>query len=82
MHLQYISHCYKLLSAKDDCLLQTDGNIKFKGNLPAEEDELTACNRLDLVLDLLDNIGGSAVLNPIFRFYTRELPSESLDNVE
>ena len=45
--LETISHqvfFHKLLHAKEDCLLTARGNVNFKGDPMAQDEDLTPCN--------------------------------------
>jgi hypothetical protein len=79
-----ISHTdfyYKLVNAKEDCLLRTDGDVRYEGIRPQVDEELTACNKSDVVLDWLDCIGGAALVDYIFRVFSKDLGTKTLHDI-
>ena len=42
---------YKLFNAMEDCMLLTTGNIKFEGELPTRDEEMSSSNKSQVVLD-------------------------------
>ena len=72
---------FQLRNAKEDCLLlseTTGGKIKFHGSIPTENEDLTPTLESDVVLDWMDAIGGSKLVNQTFRVFSKELETESL----
>ena len=72
---------HKLLHIKEDCLLIAGGNINFKGAAVAIDEDLTPCNRSDVVLDLLDAIGGTTLIHHVFHTFNMNLAMETLYDI-
>ena len=72
---------FSLRNAKEDCLLlcaASGGNVKFHGNIPAEDEDLSPTLESDVVLDWLEALGGTKLVEHAFRVFAKELESESL----
>ena len=72
---------FSLRNAKEDCLLLSranGGKIKFQGYLPTEDEDLTPTLESDIVLDWMDAVGGSKLVENVFKTFSKELETESL----
>ena len=72
---------FSLRNAKEDCLLlsrENGGKIKFQGFLPTEDEDLTPTLESDIVLDWMDAVGGSKLVENVFKSFSKELETESL----
>lgn len=79
-----ISHTdfyYRLFNAKEDCMLSSNGQIKYEGSLPTQEEEMSAASKSQVVLDWLDAIGGPALVEHVFRIFNKELQSETMHDI-
>ena len=72
---------FSLRNAKEDCLLLSakhGGNVNFHGSVPNEDEDLTPTLESDIVLDWLDSLGGTKLVEHTFRVFAKELETESL----
>ena len=72
---------FTLRNAKEDCLLlsaASGGMIKFHGHLPTEDEDLSPTLESDIVLDWMEAIGGSKLVDNVFRSFSKELETEAL----
>ena len=72
---------FQLRNAKEDCLLRAaanGGKIKYKGVVPTTDEELSPTMESDVVSDWLETIGGPALLEHVFRVFSKDLETESL----
>ena len=72
---------FSLRNAKEDCLLlsaTSGGNVKFHGSIPTENEDLTPTLESDVVLDWLDALGKTQLVEHTFRVFAKELETESL----
>ena len=75
---------FALRNAKEDCLLlsrDSGGKVSFNGLIPQEDEDLSPTLENDVVLDWLEAIGGSKLVEHIFRVFSKELESESLFDI-
>ena len=67
---------FSLRNAKEDCLLLSaahGGNVKFHGSVPTDDEDLTPTLESDVVLDWLDSLGGTKLVEHTFRVFAKEL---------
>ena len=79
--LSHTDFFFTLRNAKEDCLLLSSdngGKISFKGSIPKEDEDLTPTLESDIVLDWMDAVGGSNLVNNVFKTFAKELETESL----
>ena len=72
---------FSLRNAKEDCLLLSSahgGKVKFHGTVPAEDEDLTPTLESDIVLDWLECLGKTQLVEHTFRVFAKELETESL----
>ena len=72
---------FSLRNSKEDCLLlsaNSGGKVRFHGKIPTEDEDLTPTLESDVVLDWLDGLGGTKLVEQTFRVFAKELESESL----
>ena len=72
---------FSLRNSKEDCLLlsaASGGNVKFQGTIPADDEDLTPTLESDVVLDWLDALGKTQLVEHVFRVFAKELETESL----
>ena len=79
--ISYTDFYYKLMNAKEDCLLRANGEVKYEGEIPQADEEFTACNKSDVVLDWLDCVGGAALVDHVFRVFAKDLCNETLHDI-
>ena len=63
-----------LRNAKEDCLLLKTahgGNVKFHGSVPTDDEDLTPTLESDVVLDWLDSLGGTKLVEHTFRVFAK-----------
>ena len=68
--------CFALRNAKEDCLLLSrvsGGKVTFNGTVPREDEDLSPTLENDVVLDWLEAIGGSKLVEHVFRVCSKEL---------
>ena len=73
---------FALRDAKEDCLITVASKIKYNNTAPTADEELSACLESDVVIDWLDAIGGSPLVEHVFRTYTNELKESSLADIQ
>ena len=73
---------YALRDAKEDCLITRTSAIKFNGAVLAQDEDLTPCLEADVMVDWLDAIGGSPLVDHVFRAYSKELEGSSLADLQ
>ena len=67
---------FTLRNAKEDCLLlsaASGGKIRLNGNLPTEDEDLTPTLESDIVLDWMYAVGGSKLVDNVFKSFSKEL---------
>merc|ERR1712126_598080 len=72
---------YMLRSAKQECLLKgltSGGNVTFQGQVPLEDEVLTATLESDIVADWLEAIGGGQLLEYVMKVFSDDLEKETL----
>merc|ERR1711962_1477549 len=72
---------YMLSSAKQECLLKgaaSGGNVTFQGQVPVEDEVLTATLESDIVADWLEAIGGGQLLEYVMKVFSDDLKKETL----
>ena len=60
---------FSLRNAKEDCLLlsaDNGGNVKFHGKISTEDEDLTPTLESDVVLDWLESLGGTKLVEHTF----------------
>ena len=62
----YVDFYYKLFNASEDCMLLASGQIKYEGEVPRKDEEISAYSKSRVVMDWLD-----AILVPRAFFFTR-----------
>ena len=70
-----------LRNAKEDCLLLTQdhgGRVRFKGEFPATDEDLTPTLESDIVADWLEIIGGATLQDHVVRVFSKDLETETL----
>ena len=75
---------FSLRNAKEDCLLlarENGGKVKFNGTIPTDDEDLTPTLESDIVIDWLHAIGGSKLVDHVFRAFSKELETESLSDI-
>ena len=75
---------FTLRNAKEDCLLLSrtnGGTISFKGRIPIEDEDLTPTLESDIVVDWMEAIGGSKLVDNVFKTFAKELETESLADI-
>ena len=75
---------FALRNAKEDCLLLSDtngGTVTFRGNIPTTDEDLTPTLESDIVLDWLHALGGSKLIDQVFRTFSKELETETLSDI-
>ena len=73
-----------LRNAKEDCLLLSraaGGKVSFNGEIPAEDEDLSPTLENDVVIDWLEALGGSKLVEHVFRVFAKELETESLYDI-
>ena len=79
--LSHTDFFFTLRNAKEDCLLLSSdngGKISFKGKIPKEDEDLTPTLESDIVLDWMEAVGGSKLVENVFKSFAKELETESL----
>jgi hypothetical protein len=72
---------FSLRNAKEDCLLLSaahGGKVSFHGNIPESDEDLTPTLESDVVLDWLDSLGKSKLVDQTFRVFAKELETYTL----
>jgi len=72
---------YTLRSVKQECLLKgaaSGGNVTFQGQVPVEDEVLTATLESDIVADWLEAIGGGQLLEYVMKVFSDDLKKETL----
>ena len=75
---------FELRNAKEDCLLRcaaSGGSVRFRGAIPAADEELSATMESDVVGDWIEAIGGPSLLEHVFRVFSKDLETETLADV-
>ena len=75
---------FALRNGKEDCLLLSrtnGGTVRFNGEIPATDEDLTPTLESDVVLDWLHALGGSKLVDHVFRMFSKELETESLSDI-
>ena len=75
---------YELRNAKEDCLLRSathGGTVKYKGKISDTNEDFSPTMESDVVADWLETIGGPALLEHVFRTFSKDLQSESLADI-
>ena len=73
---------FQLRDAKEECLVTVTSGIKFNGEVLTEDEELTVCIESDIVLDWIAAIGGGALVEHVFRSFSKELETTSLADLQ
>ena len=73
---------FQLRDAKEDCLITAASEIKFNGEVLAQDEVLTPCLESDIVLDWLQAIGGVPLVDHVFRVFSKELEKTSLSDLQ
>ena len=72
---------YELRNAMEDSLLHTRasrGTVRYNGELPTEDEDLTPTLESTVVGDWLATLGGAALQDLVIRVYAKDLETESL----
>ena len=75
---------FLLRNAKEDCLLLTrdhGGRVRFNGEFPEEDEELTATLESDVVADWLEALGGPSLQDHVVRVYSTDLEACTLADI-
>ena len=72
---------YKLFNLKEDSLLIKDGPIKFEGENVDTDETMSSGDKCQVILDWLHAIGGPALVEHIFRVYSKDLEGETLHDL-
>ena len=67
------THYYHMRDVRIGCLLKKDSAVKFNGQVPSEDEELTPALENQIVADWLESIGGVKLIKFVFQEYSREL---------
>ena len=76
-----VNFYYKLRNAQEDCLLlsaASGGQIRYKGVIPAEDEEMSSTLESGVVLDWMEAVGGPELVNHVYRVFASELQQNSL----
>ena len=57
------------------------GRIKYDGEIPQIDEDLTPTLESDIVLDWLDALGGQKFVDHVFRVFSKELETDSLPDL-
>ena len=63
---------------KEDCMLMSDTTIKFEKKPWDKNEEMTPCIESDIVLDWIDAIGGTPLVEQVFNTFSKDLEAETL----
>ena len=73
---------YRLRDALEDTLLSSDTDIKEFGKNITEDEDMSPCLNSLVVMDWLDAIGGSVLVEHIHRVYGKDLETSTLGSLQ
>ena len=73
---------YRLRNAMEDTLIMKKDRIKDEGNIVEEDEDLTPTVKSLIVLDWLEAIGGSSLIQHVYRAYAKDLETVTLASIQ
>ena len=73
---------YRLRDAMEDTLLSSDTSVLEFGKAITDDEDMSPCINSLVVMDWIDTIGGSTLVEHIFRVYAKDLETSTLGSLQ